>query len=75
MPTEPHLRTIAPNLRRAGLLAIIVGAGAVLWARYGGAPPVFETIGVAVMVAGWVMYAAVLIQRARAARQPKTPSR
>lgn len=66
-------RTIAPGLRRFGLLLIIVGAGLVLWARYGGAPAAqtVEIAGTAALVGGWVIYAGVLIQRALATRGPK----
>lgn len=66
-------RAISPGLRRFGLLLIIVGAGLILWARYGGAPAAgaVEIGGTAALVGGWVIYAAVLVQRAMATRGSK----
>jgi hypothetical protein len=69
---QPGVRAIAPGLRRAGLWTIIAGAALVLFARYGqGSPPWLEAVGLGALVGGWVMFAAVLIMRARARKAPK----
>lgn len=58
------LRRIAPNLRRAGLLTVIVGAGLVLWGRYAeAAPPGVEVAGGALLVLGWAMFVIVIVRR------------
>ena len=57
------------GLRRAGLWTIILGAGLVLFARYGqsltgaAAPDWLEAVGLGALVGGWVMFAAALFLR------------